>query len=372
MDPWPRFLRILVALPWLAVAAPGHAAPDPERGAQLYLKLPGSPTTCIDCHGLEPGASRNNLLAAADRPLALNKALNGVGAMAFLRGALHADDVDDLAAYLGGVQQSLAGPLAVWPATLEFGSALLGAASREHRVNLRNRSGVPVSMVPPQLIGEGFSLVHDCPSLLAPGQGCVARLRQSSAQAGERSATLRLAADGKVWRVPLSGQVSLSPVGELVPDPDLVDIDLGSVDVGQRAVRSLALVNRGTESLNLLAHGLSGPDAANFAVEGECLLSPPLPPGGRCTLRLSAAAPREGEFAAALQWRNSGQGMPPLSLKVSARAAPVVPVVPVVPTVPTVPPPAAASSQGGGAGLGLVFGVGLLAAVGWLARRATR
>jgi cytochrome c553 len=369
MDPWPRFLRIVLALPWLVAAAPGDAAPDPERGAQFYLKLPGSPTTCIDCHGLEPGASRNNLLAAADRPQALNKALNGVGAMAFLRGALQADDVDDLAAYLGGVQQSLAGPLVVWPATLEFGSALLGAASREHRVHLRNRSGAPVSMVPPQLIGEGFSLVHDCPPLLAPGQGCVAGLRQSSAQVGERSATLRLAADGKVWRVPLSGQVSLSPVGELVPDPDLVDIDLGSVDVGQRAVRSLALVNRGTESLNLLAHGLSGPDAAGFAVEGDCLLSPPLPPGGRCTLRVSAAAPREGEFVAALQWRSSGQGMPPLSLKVSARAAPVVPVV------PTVPPPAAASAQGGGAGLGLVFGLGLLAAAGCLhglARRPAR
>ena len=94
----------------------GAAAHDPQRGARLYLQLPAA-ASCVSCHGPDPSQNRNNLLFAADRPAALQKALNGVGVMGYLKSVLGDPDVADIAAYLGRVvaEATTDAPIALWP-----------------------------------------------------------------------------------------------------------------------------------------------------------------------------------------------------------------------------------------------------------------
>lgn len=73
-------LATVVGLPTLAQ--------DALRGARQYLRLDAGVPSCLTCHGPDPAQGRNNLLRAADNPAALQKALNAVGAMGFLKGVL--------------------------------------------------------------------------------------------------------------------------------------------------------------------------------------------------------------------------------------------------------------------------------------------
>lgn len=132
--------RVFISLVLAASSVGAHASGDALRGAALYLQLPGLETSCVGCHGPDPAANRNNLLRAANQPAALQKALNTVSAMGFLRDALDEARIADLSAYLDRVllTAALDAPLALWPRTIEFGSLGIGEVSAIHRVTLLN------------------------------------------------------------------------------------------------------------------------------------------------------------------------------------------------------------------------------------------
>lgn len=108
MRPPASLLTAAAVLIWCsACAAPSLAlAQDALRGKRLYHdigRLNGAGVSCIDCHGGIPGAL-HGLGKAANNPSAIDYAINAVHQMTPLRDRVSAQDMADLAAYIGAPQ----------------------------------------------------------------------------------------------------------------------------------------------------------------------------------------------------------------------------------------------------------------------------
>jgi cytochrome c553 len=325
----------------LGMAAAAADAQDAARGAQLYLQLPSEAPSCVSCHGPDPTHNRNNILRAADRPAALQRALNTVGVMGYLRDSLDDQRIADLAAYLGRVA-IVAAPdaaVALWPATVEFGRLAVGSVSSAQRVELRNLSDTPWALAAPQATGgSGLLIEHDCPANLAPGAACTLALRFSIAAPGPAVDSLRVesAAPWSLLVVGVSATGVAGPVGLLAADAPL--LDFGPLLAGGQQTRAVTLTSHGTAAATLGPLTISGPGRAQFAPDAGCAAGLSLAPGSHCTLHLTYAPAVAGSAQATLQWRSDGGNPGSVSLRALATAAPVN------------PPPPAASPMGSAGG----------------------
>lgn len=362
------------ALGWclaLAVLPASVAAADAERGARLYLQLPGGVVACVNCHGPDPAASRNNLLRAAGQPDLLLKALNAIGVMGYLKPVLSDADREDLAAYLDAVARLAATErLAVWPRTVEFGALELGQATPSATVHWRNRSTDVMAAPVPRLAAGQFLLSHDCAGPLAPGAGCRIELRAAPGRLGPIADTLVL--EGTPAAVlGVSATVRAEPVATLATDRNGAALAFGSVGVGDTASRTITLRNPGPVAVSLGVATFTGPGAAAYSGDGGCASGSSLAPGQRCTLTLSFRPGAAVSYEALLQWRSNGGN--PESVTLQGQGAAVA------------PPPAGNGGNGGSSGGGgcaaapaarhgdaslLALLLGAAAALGWRRRRA--
>jgi cytochrome c553 len=328
----------------LAVAAAAAAAQDAARGAQLYLQLPSQAPSCVSCHGPDPTQNRNNILRAADRPAALQRALNTVGVMGYLRDSLDDQRLADLAAYLGRVAVVAApdAAVALWPATVEFGRLAVGSASPTQRVELRNLSNASWALAAPQAGGSGLLIAHDCPSVLAPGAACTVELRVSIAAPGPVVDSLRFesAAPWSLLVVGVSATGVAGPVGLLAADAQA--LDFGPLMAGGQQTRTVTLTSHGTAAATLGAFTISGPGRAQFVPDAGCAAGTSLAPGSQCTLQLTYAPTVAGSAQATLQWRSGGGNPGSVTLRAVATAPPV----------PPPPPAASAAGSAGGCSIG--------------------
>ncbi len=386
-----------------ALVAGPVAAQDPARGAQLYLHLPGGQASCVECHGPDPLGNRNRLLNAAGGPAFITEAINKAAAMGYLRTVLSDTDRSDLSAYLARVNALEGAYGVVWPRTVEFGRVAQGAAGLSSRVAYTHRGPQTVGIAPRLVAAEGLSLRHDCPAALAPGATCTAFVTLATGEVGPRHGALVWEGEGDVapqW-VGISGQVLAAPaagLGVLVADLPQDSLLLEAA-ADSSTVREFALVNAGSAAVTLGAPALTGPGAAAFSLAGSgCAAAVVLAPAARCTVRLSARAPAQGQALAQLQWRNDGTHPVPLRVAVQALAGTVPPAPPpatppATPPAPAPAPPVAAPAPapapaapvapaGGGGGCATALQPGradpllpalvLLALLGVLARRRTQ
>jgi len=346
-----------IALTWPYCAA----AQDAQRGARLYLQLPAV-ASCVSCHGPDPSQNRNNLLFAADRPAALQKALNGVGVMGYLKSVLSDTDVADIAAYLGGVVAvaTANAPIALWPTTIEFGSLALGAATPVHEVELQNLRAQALALSPARLAGPDaahFTLETDCPTSLPPAALCRVRLRAQPTVAGPASATLLLQGTSTAapWVTGLSVNTQGAAVAVLSTDLPGSAVAFGSLAIGAMATREFRLLSHGTAPATLGVITLTGPARAAYRVEGDCVNGLVLAPGSACTMRVQFAPIALGESRASLQWRSDATNPGTVALSGSGRAAGDSPP-PTTSPPPAAPPAPAAEPVGGGGGGGCAGG----------------
>lgn len=328
----------LLAMPGLLAPAASLAA-DAGRGARLFLQRPGDVPTCVDCHGADPAASRNNLLRAADQPAALQKALGTVSAMGFLRPALTEADVADLAAYLGGVSRLQASTaVAVWPRTVEFGGLQPGAASASAQVTWLNLATRTVAAPMPRLVQGRFVLDSGCRDPLPPGGSCTVSLRAVAGAAGDLTDVLGFAGDADVL-IGVSARVRADPAA--VWSAEFKAVDFGTVEPGQSVERRVLLRNVGTSPGLLGAATLTGPGVASFDGHEGCGNGVPVWPGQSCTLSLRFRPGAAGLHRATVQWRADGAHPSTVTLQgVGARAV----------AGPSDPPPAGQGGGGGGGG----------------------
>jgi hypothetical protein len=331
---------------WAAalLAAGSALAQSPERGARLYLGLPGGEGSCVECHGPDPGLNRNRLLNAAQGPTALTLAIGRAAPMGFLGGLLDSTARADVSAWLAQVNAQLDGnSVQVWPWGLEFGRVDTQAPLVPQAVRLFNGGPLPLPLQP-QLRGtEPGSplprLVHDCPAALPSGASCTAWVDWPAPRAATRlHAALRWqAADGGLLPVGLAAQ-ALDGLTAGVARWDDGDTPLvRQAAPGAATSVDAVMRNTGAALLTLGTPALTGPGRDAFMLSGgDCAPGVALPPGAACTVRVVATARSSGSAEALLQWRNDGQHAPPRVLRVLAAGAPAP-----APAPGPAPPPAA-------------------------------
>jgi cytochrome c553 len=352
---WRRAAAAVLAAAGLSTAW----SQDAERGAGLYLQLPGV-ASCVSCHGPDLLANRNSFLRAADNPLALQKALNAVGVMGYLKPVLAETDVADLAAFLGRVAPLASGEpaLQVWPLTIEFGTLAFGSVSPPQTVQLRNRATQALTLAVVQGPGQPFVVTHDCPATLAPGAACAVAVPYQA-----------LAPDGAVGALSIGSSATALPVlvalGGRASDVPRAALQWGSapsalafepIAPGAQRSAALSLVNAGTTDAVLAATTVIGPQAGVFSASG-CAAGTLLAPGSGCELRVDYRPDGTAAAQAVLQVRSDGANPPSIALQAAALP-------------PTEPAPSPAS--GGGASDGRWLMLLALAALGLRRRQSCR
>lgn len=200
-----RWLALaLVLLPTAAVAQ------DALRGKRVYLdtaRLVNASVNCVDCHrALPPGLF--GIGRAANNPTIVANALNTIPQMTPLRGRLSAQDIADVAAYIGNpgvpspaLRVSTRSPAGTESSDrLDFGAVLAGQTSARGSVRVANDGALPlqltsdVRIVGPNM-GEYAVTDGNCAAsvTLAAGQSCEIGItfRPASGSAGLRSAAVQ-------------------------------------------------------------------------------------------------------------------------------------------------------------------------------------
>ena len=215
----------------LGFAAPIVLAQDALRGKRLYLdtaRLTGSLVSCVDCHGGLPGGLFG-IGRAANDPESVSRALSTIPQMTPLRGRLSADNIADLAAFIGDpeVPSALLRVIAQAPAEsatspysdrLQFGSVRVGQRSQPATLRLGNAGAIALRLggsarIAGSNAGDYLIATDGCPAgtLLGPGRWCeIAVVFQPTAGAsGLRTAALQVDHDwvGAMVAVALLGTV---------------------------------------------------------------------------------------------------------------------------------------------------------------------
>jgi hypothetical protein len=108
----------------------------------------------------------------------------------------------------GGQGPAVASVLAVEPASIDFGSAVVGFPSRA-RLAVVNSGNAPLAS-PQVSMSAGsdpdFIVLHDqCDNAIGPSERCDVRLQLAPSKAGPSRATLGVEGDGQSAEVPLAG-----------------------------------------------------------------------------------------------------------------------------------------------------------------------
>jgi hypothetical protein len=205
-----RLWRALMLVMVLGATAPASAQ-DALRGKRLYLdtaRLIGASVSCVDCHrGLPPGLF--GIGRAANNPGSIANALNTIPQMTPLRGRLAADDVANLAAYIGNpsvpspsLRVSARSPGGAESSDrLDFGAVLPGQTSARGIVRLANDGALPIQLTSNvRIVGQQaaeYTLADSgcaTAAALGPAQSCEIGIifRPTPGSMGSRSAAAQV------------------------------------------------------------------------------------------------------------------------------------------------------------------------------------
>lgn len=210
----------------LLAATVSTARADALVGKRLYLdaaRLAGTTVSCVDCHGGLPGGAFG-IGAAANAPAVIADAIDAVPDMAPFRGRLTAQDLGDLAAYIG--DPLVPSPGVALVATdgrpldrIDFGDVELGSHVQVS-FRLANPGQLPLSLTgDATLTGNDTAELElstaTCPSnaMIAPGANCDFTLDfRPTGAPGSRVARFAVPHD---W---VRGTAALAVLGSVVPD----------------------------------------------------------------------------------------------------------------------------------------------------------
>jgi hypothetical protein len=191
------------------------------------------------------------------------------------------------------------------PASVSFGTVLVGAPSAQQMVTITNTGPAPVpfgtSLAGPDAAQIATPL-NNCPqggAMLNNGASCMMTLVLTPTTAGMKSATLSLGLP-VVTTVTLTGTAA-TPVVTLNPTV----LNFGSVTVnGPPPTQVVSVVNTGSVDA-AIAPTFSGTDSASFSLAGSTC-PPTLLVGANCALTIRAAVTTAGAKSAALNLGTAG------------------------------------------------------------------
>jgi hypothetical protein len=222
--------------------------------------------------------------------------------------------------------QPITGPVAALSSSsVGFGPTNVGSTSPPQQISLGNIGDQVLAITsiaidnPP----TDFSQANACPANLLPNATCVINISFTPSAQGTRSATLSVISNGGQQIATLSG------FGGPVPPPPgpTVTLDRTVVDFPGTVVRATSqgppvkITNLGEGTLTFSGVSISGPNAADFAVQSNgCTASVPL--NGNCTVSASFTPTAVGFRSATLQLADNAANPHPILLRGNGNTPP--------------------------------------------------
>jgi hypothetical protein len=292
----------------LSLAITGDDASDFEIVPQA--------TSCAANVVLQPNATCSVAVVFAPRPSG-NSSSESRSALV----EIHSDAINDQV--LVGVSGT-ALPPGPWPMfspqILDFGTVPIATPSAPQSSTLTNGGTESLQIESLSVSPADYSLSHDCPAPLTPGQSCVLQIVVRPTQSGPIDGEVQLRSNAAAG----NSSLTLTAVGgagmavlEWAPPTELV---FQSTQVGVRSSALTAeLHNTGTGDAVLSGLTIAGVQASDFSLDGgDCIAGLVLAPSASCSMHVafvpSAAGTRSaqllasfgGESAAALALSGTG------------------------------------------------------------------
>ncbi len=178
------------------------------------------------------------------------------------------------------------------PASLSFGSSLVGVPATGQTATLTNTATAPLVISGITFTGADpadFTETDNCGASLASNSSCTINVTFTPAAAGARAAALTVT-DDDAQGIPGSQQItSLSGVGVAPASAATLSptsLTFAGVNVGTTATtQSITLTNSGTATLNIAGFAISGANATDFAYTTTC--STTLAAATSCTISIT-------------------------------------------------------------------------------------
>ena len=302
---------------------------DALAGKSIY------PGACLTCHtGTSNATDRYGKVGnGADNPGLINRAiLNGTMTNSVLR-ALTAQQIADIAAYLGNPDVSANAPIAsATPTSLAFAATALGATSASKTVTLSNSGNAPLGPISFSASGPFTVLPGTCRAggSVAAGASCTVTVRFKPIAVGTATGRLTFVhnATPTTTAVALSGTgvAAAAPVAVLSP----TSLAFASTVVGNTSsARSVTLSNTGNAALLMKSVVSSSPTV--FVVSGgTCVAGGSVAAGANCTVALKFKPAVAGSASGTLTFsHNANPATSKVALSgIAVAAAPVASVTP--------------------------------------------
>ena len=234
------------------------------------------------------------------------------------------------------VSGTAAGPiLDVAPATVDFGSQVVGTNTPATLITATNNGNAPLTFAGVPTLGGANPLQYTlsgntCGASLAAGQSCsvMVQFTPNNVPLGNKTAQVEFAsnAPGSPHIATLSG---LSVIGKAA-DLSATELDFGTVNVGETsAPQTMSLTNTGSDNVTLpLASILFGGDVADFTVlTNGCTPLLVLPPGASCDAIIEFSPSAEGNRSTTYVGSSDAPGSPHLAMLKGVGAPAAAPVL---------------------------------------------
>ena len=198
--------------------------------------------------------------------------------------------------------------VALTPASLDFGSQVVGTTSQPQTVTLTNYSSKILNISSIHFTGANtmdFAQESTCSASIAPGGSCTISVSFAPLGRNAKSATLAVYDNGggSPQQVALTG--TGTPAVILSPD----SLDFGSQAVGSTSPpQTVTLTNQGAKTVSISSMHFTGDSPAAFTQNNNCGTS--VVAGGSCTISVSFAPKGKGAKIAALSVYDNGGGSP--------------------------------------------------------------
>jgi trimeric autotransporter adhesin len=279
---------------------------------------------CLSCHtGVTNETDQYGVVGnGANRPALINGAiLNGTMNNAALR-ALTAQQLSDIASYLGNPGASTGAPvITVSPTTLTFNQTS-GTTSANQTVVVGNTGNAALAISNIAIAGAqanefAVAATGTCTASVAAGANCTVQVNFKPTASGSRTATLVVSHNGagSPSNVVLNGTASSSP--QPVASVNQNALTFPAQALGSKAIQSVTITNLGLAALVLSSANVSGAHATDFVLGGTCTAGASILAGASCRLDVQFSPGAIGTRTASLAISSNAS---PLTISLSATA----------------------------------------------------
>jgi len=224
---------------------------------------------------------------------------------------------------LSGTGTALTPVAQVSPSALSFAQTV-GLATAAQTVTVSNTGTGPLTLSSVSLTGAAasdYALASGttCASgtTVAVNNNCVVKVVFTPSATGTRAASLSVAHNASAT----PGAVSLNGTGNAVPMGTLTlnqsALNFASTTVGSTSTQTVTLGNNGTAALTLDSVAISGGNAADFALGGNCTIGNAIAAGSSCTAQVVFTPSATGARTGTLTIGTSNSTNPSASLSLS-------------------------------------------------------